>query len=204
MLCHQGCSEVPSCGSPSERVDFRDEGLKPPAMKPITRHETVAARLWAALLAAIILALPFTAQASIPPSYEVSVVAEDRREEAMSRALIEAMSAQDAFFWVRAKVSPWDLRQCLAVEDRDRCVRDLLNAGGISPHARPVVILAEVEDGIAQWRCLGSGRSRASPEVAAARIDLQAAIFGDGDTRIENLRFAMDCISFAARESSPG
>lgn len=159
--------------------------------------------LYKSLVAAFALGAAFPSLASIPPSYEVAVVTHDRQEEAVNRALIEAMSAQNAFFWVRSKLSSGDLRECLLAEDTDKCVRDLVNSSGFSSVARPVVIIADVEDEIASWRCIGSGRHQAASTAGRARIDLKAALFGEDETRTKNLRAAMDCIYSAAHESSP-
>lgn len=158
---------------------------------------------FASFISAIGLVWIDPSHASIPPSYEIAVVAENSREEAMNRALLEAMSAQNAFFWVRSKLSPRDLRECLQGEDAKKCVRDAINDRGFSDSVRPVVIMADVEDGITDWHCIGSGKAKPPMGRVNVRIDLRAAILGEGKPHTDNLKAAMDCIYSAANESSP-
>lgn len=155
------------------------------------------------LVLGAVMGAPGSLHASIPPTYQVTIVAEGREGEAQSRALIEYMAAQEAFFWSRSNLPRRELQGCLAEEGQAQCIRDLLQANGASPAVRPVVILVNSLGENVEWRCIGSGLSVSDPAGSVARVDLQSAIFGEGDSRISNLKSAMDCIYAAAQESSP-
>jgi len=135
------------------------------------------------------------AHASIPPSYRVVVVASEHEDEAVNRALVEAMSAQQAFFWVRGELHLGDLAPCLAAADAAACVRAAVAAKPGDPNVRTVVVVASPEaEARFAWRCFGEGA--AAP--ASASVDVQAALFGADEAQVANLRAAMGCIAAAA------
>ncbi|HYE47416.1 MAG TPA: hypothetical protein VEA44_16750 [Caulobacter sp.] len=156
----------------------------------------------AGLAAALV---PAAALASIPPSYKVLVVAPDAETEATSRALVEAMSTFNAFFWASPDIHRNEIAACLSAPDLAACARARIAARPVDPRARPVVIVARpVKPGIATWTCFGSGRNAKAPGSGTVAIDLKAALFGDAKTRTAERRKAMACIYAAETESAEG
>lgn len=155
-------------------------------------------------LVALGLAAPVSvAEASIPPSYRVLVVSEDREAAALSDALVQYMSALDAFARVTPTVRAYEARACLQGEDFEGCVRTLIPDPEHWQEPRQIVVRAEAAGpGRLAWTCVGSGAYR--PPTAAQRVELDArdALFGEGAAQTSALRAAMDCIQSAALESS--
>lgn len=156
------------------------------------------------LLAGLALAVPVGgADASIPPSYRVLVVSADKEAEARTDALVQYMSALDAFARVAPTVREHEVRACLEDNDFGGCVRELVPTPEHWQDPSPIVIRAErAESGRLSWTCVGSGAYRAPTAAQQVEVDARTAIFGEGDDQTGALRTAMDCIRSAALESS--
>lgn len=162
-------------------------------------------RRWIGLGAALALALPGAAGAMMPPSYKLLVVAPDEETEATSRALLEAMSTFNSFFWITSDIHKNEAGRCLAAPDLGVCVHERVSARPVDPRARPVVIVARpVKPGVSSWACFGSGRNAKAPGSGVVEIDLKAALFGPEKARNAERRKAMDCIYAAESESVEG
>jgi hypothetical protein len=159
---------------------------------------------WTAALAGVsaLLVLPTAAGAMIPPSYKILVVAPDAETEAVSRALVEAMSSLGAFFRQSPDLSRHEVRGCLTEADLAACIHDKVSKIPVDPRARPVVIVARPRDaGQVSWTCLGSGANSSAPAAVPTDIDLRAALFGEATARSAERRKAMTCIYAAEVES---
>lgn len=145
---------------------------------------------------------PNPAQASIPPSYRVLVVSDDREALALSEALVQYMSSAGAFFREPPAVAQSTIRACLMAVDFGTCVRAGIPKPGHWSEAHHVVIQASQngDSGLA-WRCVGSGAHRSPTPEQSAEIQLQPALFGRDEERSVQLRAAMNCIQSAAAES---
>lgn len=160
---------------------------------------------WAVGALAAALLWPVTAGAMIPPSYKILVVAPDEETEATSRALLEAMSTFNAFFWVESGIRESEVAGCLAAADAKACVHERVSARPVDERARPVVILARpVKPGVSSWACFGSGRNAKAPGSGVVEVDLKAALFGPEKDRAAARRKAMACIYAAESESVAG
>ena len=150
------------------------------------------------------LAAPLSfADASIPPSYGVVVVSSDARAAAQSDALVQYMSALDAFARVAPTAAEYEVRTCLQSEDFGGCVRALMPKPEHWQDPSQIVIRAEsVGPGRLAWTCVGSGAYRPATDAQVVEVDAQAALFGEEPARTAALRDAMDCIRSAALESS--
>lgn len=154
------------------------------------------------LLAAAGLAVSAPALAMIPPSYRLVVAAPDSETEAVSRALLEAISSLDAFFWQSSDIGRSEARACLRADDPVRCVHELVSSRPVDPRARPVVVIARpAGEGKAVWTCLGSGANKSAPAAVPVEIDLRAALFGDVEARTAERRKAIRCVYAAETES---
>lgn len=143
------------------------------------------------------------AEASIPPSYRLLVVSADKETAARSDALVQYMSALDAFARVAPTVREHEVRACLQNDDFGACVR------GLTPRPEhwqdPPHIVIRAEDagpGRLSWTCVGSGAYRAPTVAQQVEVDARDALFGDGEEQTVALRAAMDCLQSAALESS--
>lgn len=156
------------------------------------------------VIAALLACTASSAGASIPPSYRIAVVAQDRDERALGHALVEYMVAEQAFFRVRDQAFASATQACLKAEDPVRCVRremaEVDPAGGVRT---VVIVAAPAGEGRQRWQCIGAGNSAAPVDAVDSVIDLQAALFGSMEERSSNLRSALRCIQAAANESSP-
>ncbi|MBI1407882.1 MAG: hypothetical protein GC145_17345 [Caulobacter sp.] len=160
------------------------------------------ARVMAMLAAAGLMAAPLTAEAMIPPGYGIVVAAPDRETEAVSAALLEAMSSLDAFSWQSADISRSEARACLTEADPVACVRQWLTRRPAEPRARPVIVLARPQgEGRVSWTCVGSGANAAAPAPTPVVIDLRAALFGEPEVRSAERRKAMECLYAAEAQS---
>lgn len=145
---------------------------------------------------------PATSGAMIPPSYKILVVAPDEETEATSRALLEAMSTFNAFFWIEPDFRKSELGGCLTAPDLRACVHETVSRKPVDERARPVVIVARpVKPGLSTWACFGSGRNTRAPASGVVEIDLKTALFGPEKARSAARRKAMDCIYAAESES---
>lgn len=143
------------------------------------------------------------AQASIPPSYRVVVISADKEAEARSEALVQYMSAWDAFARVAPTVPEHEVRACLQVGDFPGCVRKLIPTPEHWQDPAHIVIRAEAAGpGRLAWTCVGSGAHRPPTSAQQVEVDGRVAIFGDGDEQTAALRAAMECVQSAALESS--
>ncbi|GAA0869727.1 hypothetical protein GCM10009116_15630 [Brevundimonas basaltis] len=156
------------------------------------------------LVVGLALAIPVGwAEASIPPSYRVLVVSADKEAEAQSDALVQYMSALEAFARVAPAVREHEVRACLEDDDFGGCVRGLVPAPEHWQDPRHIVIRAEgAGSGRLSWTCVGSGAYRAPTAAQQVELDARTAIFGEGDDQTGALRAAMDCVRSAALESS--
>ena len=145
---------------------------------------------------------PNPARASIPPSYRVLVVSDDREALALSEALVQYMSSAGAFFREPPAVAQSAIRACLEASDFGTCARPVIPRPGHWSEAHHVIIQASQngQSGLA-WRCVGSGAHRAPTPEQSAEIQLQQALFGRDEERSSQLRAAMNCIQSAAAES---
>jgi hypothetical protein len=165
--------------------------------------------LLAAALALAAAAAPTLGGASIPPSYAVLVVAENREVQAASRGAVETMSALDAFFRAEPNLYRSEVLPCLAKGPADAvaaCVRAVAGPRAEEGKPPPVVILARAEPGSARidrvsWLCVGSGRNPAAPTPAWVQLDLATLITGPEPARTAERRKAMNCIYAATAES---
>lgn len=166
--------------------------------------------LLAAALALAATAAPSLGGASIPPSYAVLVVAQDREVQAASRAAVETMSALDAFFRAEANLYRSDVFPCLDSGEpaaMAACVRAIAGPRSEGRREPPVVILARARaggGGRVSWLCVGSGRNPAAPTPAWTDLDLATLITGPPAARSAERRKAMDCIYAATAESRAG
>lgn len=156
----------------------------------------IAAALGGALVAA------GAAHASIPPSYKVLVVSDVLETTAVSRGLVEVLSALDAFQWAQSDVRARDVEGCLGDEaGAEACVRAAMAKYPADGRQPPVVVVARAgADGRMRWRCIGTG---AKPSDAARRdvtFDARLALFGSQDQRMAERRKAAGCIDEAANE----
>lgn len=156
------------------------------------------------LIAALLACTASSVGASIPPSYRIAVVAQDRNERALGHALVEYMVAEQAFFRVRDQALASASQACLKAEDPVRCVRrEMTKTDGEGGSRTVVIVAASAGEGRQRWQCIGSGKSAAPVEAVDTVIDLQAALFGSPEERTSNLRSAVRCIQAGANESSP-
>lgn len=155
-------------------------------------------------IAAILTCAATSATAFIPPTYRIAVVSEDRSDLALGHALVEYMVAEQAFFRLRDDSFGSGARACLKQDDVDQCIRAEIARLDAEPRVSALaVIAAPAGDGQQQWRCIGSGKRAAAAESVSAVIDIKAALFGEEEERVKNLRAAVRCIQAAANESSP-
>lgn len=155
-----------------------------------------------AILAIVYGGAVLPARASIPPSYRVLVVSNDREAIALSEALVQYMSAAQAFFRVQPTVSTQDVRRCLEADDFGACVRPLVPQQQNWQEPAHVIIKVErVGQAGLSWVCVGSGKHRAPTAEQIAEIDARSALFAEGEVRTTQLRAAMYCIQSAAAES---
>jgi hypothetical protein len=160
---------------------------------------------WIGLAAVLALVLPGAAGAMMPPSYKLVVVAPDEETEATSRALLEAMSTFNAFFWITSDIHKNEAGRCLTAPDLKACVHETVARRPVDERARPVVVVARpVKPGVSSWACFGSGRNAKAPGSGVVEIDLKAALFGPEKARSAERRKAMACIYAAESESSAG
>jgi len=144
-----------------------------------------------------------SAEASIPPSYRVVVVSADKEAEARSEALVQYMSAWDAFARVAPTVREHEVRACLQVDDFPGCVRGLVPTPEHWQDPPHIVIRAEAAGpGRLTWTCVGSGAYRPPTDAQQVEVDGRTAIFGDGEDQTAALRAAIECVRSAALESS--
>lgn len=140
------------------------------------------------------------AGASIPPSYRILVISGDTEALARSEALVQYMSASQAFFRAAPSVRASDLRPCLEADDFSACAGPLVPPQPHWQEPAHVVIKAERvgPDGL-RWVCAGPSRKGRGPtEGQTTRIDARAALFGEGEPRTSQLSAAMRCIQDAA------
>jgi hypothetical protein len=156
------------------------------------------------VIAGLGLALPLSvAEASIPPSYRVLVVSTDKNTEAQSDALVQYMSALDAFARVAPTVAEHEVRACLQDDDFGGCVRELVPTPEHWQDPPHIVIRADAAGrGRLAWTCVGSGAYRPPTDSHQVEVEGRTAIFGEGDDQSDALLAAMDCIRSAALESS--
>lgn len=142
------------------------------------------------------------ARASIPPSYRVLVVSDDREALALSEALVQYMSAAGAFFRQPPAVTQSAVRACLDAADFATCARPAIPRPGHWSEAHHVIIRASRKgpSGLT-WTCVGSGAHRPPTAEQNAEIQLQPALFGRDEEQASQLRAAMNCIQSAAAES---
>jgi hypothetical protein len=157
------------------------------------RRVLTAAALTAVLAAA--LAAPTGGVASIPPSYRIVVVSDDVQARARADALVQYMSAQEAF--LRAEPTVWrhTFEPCLtATTPWENCVPAKLPLQAHWQDPPHVVIRAEAESReVLTLTCIRAGTEAAGPP-RRGRVDALTAIFGEGEARTAALRAAMDCI----------
>lgn len=143
-----------------------------------------------------------SAEASIPPSYRVLVVSGDRETLALSEALVQFLASAEAFFREAPTVSRYQFRACLEAEDFGICARPTVPRPLDPREAHHVVIKAtRVGPAAVSWTCVGSGAHRPPDPGQTAEIQVQTALFGEGEERSRQLRTAMACIQSAAAES---
>jgi hypothetical protein len=155
-----------------------------------------------AAAAALALLTAGAAHASIPPTYRVLVVSSDAEARARGEALVQYMSAQEAFFRAEPALSRYDLAPCLTGADFAACARPLVPA--TAHWQEPATVVVRVEragDARLALTCVGSGAHRPPEPGQAVEVDPRQALFGDGEDRIAALRAAMGCIQSAAAES---
>lgn len=142
------------------------------------------------------------ARASIPPSYRVLVVSDDREALALSEALVQYMSTAGAFFRQPPAVAQSAVQACLEAADFATCARPAIPRPGHWSEAHHVIIRASRNgpSGLV-WTCVGSGAHRPATAEQTAEIQLQPALFGRDEERSSQLRAAMYCIQSAAAES---
>ncbi|HEX8661550.1 MAG TPA: hypothetical protein VF686_06760, partial [Brevundimonas sp.] len=155
-----------------------------------------------AALAILVAAGKGPAEASIPPSYRVLVVSSDREALALSEALVQYMSAAEAFFREPPAVAQSGVRACLQAPDFGACARPLIPRPEHWREAHHVIIRASQNGptGLA-WTCVGSGAHRPPTAEQTTVIDVQPALFGEDEEQSSQLRVAMNCIQSAAAES---
>lgn len=162
-------------------------------------------RIGLAAVVAAGLLWPAAAGAMMPPSYKIVVVAPDEETEASSRALLEAMTTFNAFFWVPSDIHKNEAGRCLTAADLKACLHETISRRPVDPRARPIVIVARpVKPGVSSWACFGSGKNARAPGSGVVEIDLKAALFGPVKARTEARRKAMACIYAAESESVEG
>lgn len=155
-------------------------------------------------IAAVLACAAASASAFIPPTYRIAVVSEERGDLALGHALVEYMVAEQALFRLRDDSFGSAARACLKQDDVDECVRAEIARLEPEPRVAALAIVAAPGgDGRQKWRCVGSGKREAAAESVNAVIDVKAALFGEEEKRVENLRAAVGCIQAAANESSP-
>lgn len=142
------------------------------------------------------------AEASIPPSYRVLVVSNDREAVALSDALVQYMSSAGAFFREPPALDQTGMRACLQAADFGACARPIVPRPEHWGEAHHVIIRASQNgpSGLA-WTCVGSGAHRAPTAEQSAEIQLQPALFSEDEEQSSQLRAAMNCIQSAAAES---
>ena len=162
-------------------------------------------RIGMAAVAVAGLLWPAAAGAMIPPSYKIVVTAPDEETEATSRALVEAMSTFNAFFWIDSDIHKNEAGRCLTAADLKACMHETIARRPVDERARPVVIVARpVKPGVSSWACFGSGANAKAEGSGTVEIDLKAALFGPEKARNAERRKAMACIYAAESESVEG
>ncbi|MGY6662454.1 MAG: hypothetical protein ACXIVO_09050 [Glycocaulis sp.] len=158
----------------------------------------------AVLTAAAALLFASLSHASIPPRYALLVVSADDEARAIGDALIQYMSAAGAFSRHPLTVQHGPLRACLAEADFAACARSLVPAREHWQEPAPVIVRVEAAGpgGGLAFSCVGSGTYRQPTADQQVDVDVQTALFGEGDARNVQLRAAMTCLQSAARESS--
>lgn len=150
--------------------------------------------LTAAALGATAVLAPTGGAASIPPSYRIVVVSNDAQARARTDALVQYMSAHEAFLRAEPTAHRHRFEPCLTAAEYETCVAPLVPLQANWQDPPHVVIRAEADGGEGlTLSCLRAGTEAVRP-LRRARVDARAAIFGEGETRIAALRAAMDCI----------
>ncbi|MFC4725311.1 hypothetical protein AB6B38_09205 [Glycocaulis abyssi] len=157
----------------------------------------------AAILAAAGVLSVNASHASIPPPYAVQLVSSDNEARAIGDALIQYMSTMGAFSRHPLAVPHGHIAACMEEADFEACARQHVPARGHWQEPAPMVIRVEPAGaGSLILTCVGSGQHRPSTGQQQVEIDVQTALFGDGDARNDQLRAALACLRSAALESS--
>lgn len=153
------------------------------------------------IFAAIALAMPEIAAASIPVSIAVKVASPDIETEARTLALVQLLSSHDNFLLSTSNIARGAALQCLETPDIDRCARTLVRGTSNPARTPSVLVLATPAGGDkVAIRCIGSGKV---PPVHARQhvtLDLKRALFGSLHQRKTLRRAAVDCIWSAGAE----
>ena len=158
-------------------------------------HGTAAAAVLALLTAG-------AAHASIPPTWRVLVVSSDAEARARGEALVQYMSASEAFFRAEPALYRSQVAPCLTAADFAACARPMVPA--TAHWQEPATVVVRVEragDAGLALTCVGSGAHRPPEPGQAVEVDARQALFGEGEPRTAALSAALGCIRSAAAES---
>lgn len=157
----------------------------------------------ATILATAGLLSPGASHGSIPPPYAIHLVSSDNESRALGDTLIQYMSTAGAFSRHLLAGVDGQAAACLAEADFETCVRQHVPARRHWQEPAPMIVRVEsAGPGNLALTCVGSGAYRPPTADQRVQIDVQAALFGEGDERTDQLRAALTCLRGAALESS--
>ncbi|WP_242913824.1 hypothetical protein [Brevundimonas pishanensis] len=150
---------------------------------------------WAALVAVALGCTFQSAQASIPPTYNILIVGASAEARARSAALSAFMVSHEAYFDRPLELSRSSLQSCVEAGPYASCVAERLDKDAPNAGA-PVVIWVEEQGAKLVWNCVG--RAGEATAKIAVDIDPAIALFGDRESQSRELRKAVSCIKDAA------
>lgn len=152
--------------------------------------------------AAALLLHPAASRASIPPSLSLLVVSDDPRTEALSRSYVEFLVAGENFLAAGPPVPRRAAAECLGTAgDVVSCVAGKVAASPMDRRAPPVVVVARPTKEGVFWLCVGSDPTKVGKTGKRVIVDLQAALFGNAESRVAQRTIALGCLFGAAAEA---
>lgn len=152
-----------------------------------------------AIALSIILSAATAAHASIPPTYNIMFIGEDREARAVSAAVSAYMIQHEAYFDRPLEMSRSSVAGCMESDKYAACIAETLNAPGQSAFGGPVVIWVRVDGDGLIWNC--AGRQGEATAKLGVTFNPQTALFGSDDQQSAELRKAVSCIKDAGQTS---